>query len=117
MFQLESEGMRKLLAKLRPDCFEDLIAVLAMSCGGCEDDPAEPAVVGSVEIAAYQDSLGAPWTLRGPEGFTISGTTALGNTITRNSIHANRDGQVAFEGVPQAWTRARRSRLYRDSAL
>ncbi len=30
VFQLESEGMRKLLAKLKPDCFEDLIAVLAL---------------------------------------------------------------------------------------
>lgn len=30
VFQLESEGMRKLLARLQPDCFEDLIAVLAL---------------------------------------------------------------------------------------
>ncbi len=30
VFQLESEGMRKLLARLRADCFEDLIAVLAL---------------------------------------------------------------------------------------
>lgn len=30
VFQLESEGMRRLLAQLRPDCFEDLIAVLAL---------------------------------------------------------------------------------------
>ncbi len=30
VFQLESEGMRKLLARLKPDCFEDLIAVLAL---------------------------------------------------------------------------------------
>ncbi|MEX1026357.1 MAG: DNA polymerase III subunit alpha [Planctomycetota bacterium] len=30
VFQLESEGMRKLLARLRPDKFEDLIAVLAL---------------------------------------------------------------------------------------
>ncbi len=30
VFQLESEGMRKLLARLRPDCFEDLVAVLAL---------------------------------------------------------------------------------------
>jgi DNA polymerase-3 subunit alpha len=30
VFQLESEGMRKLLARLRPDCFEDLIAALAL---------------------------------------------------------------------------------------
>jgi DNA polymerase III subunit alpha len=30
VFQLESEGMRKLLGRLRPDCFEDLIAVLAL---------------------------------------------------------------------------------------
>ena len=30
VFQLESDGMRKLLARLRPDCFEDLIAVLAL---------------------------------------------------------------------------------------
>ncbi len=30
VFQLESEGMRKLLSRLRPDCFEDLIAVLAL---------------------------------------------------------------------------------------
>jgi len=30
VFQLESEGMRRLLAKLKPDCFEDLIAVLAL---------------------------------------------------------------------------------------
>jgi DNA polymerase-3 subunit alpha len=30
VFQLESEGMRKLLARLKPDCFEDLIALLAL---------------------------------------------------------------------------------------
>ncbi len=30
IFQLESEGMRKLLARLKPDCFEDLIACLAL---------------------------------------------------------------------------------------
>ena len=30
VFQLESEGMRKLIGRLRPDCFEDLIAVLAL---------------------------------------------------------------------------------------
>jgi DNA polymerase-3 subunit alpha len=30
VFQLESDGMRKLLARIRPDCFEDLIAVLAL---------------------------------------------------------------------------------------
>src|SRR5690606_26706336 len=30
IFQLESEGMKKLLAKLAPDRFEDIIAVLAL---------------------------------------------------------------------------------------
>ena len=30
VFQLESEGMRELLARLKPDCFEDVIAVLAL---------------------------------------------------------------------------------------
>ncbi len=30
VFQLESEGMRKLLARLKPDCFDDLVAVLAL---------------------------------------------------------------------------------------
>ena len=30
VFQLESEGMRKLLARLKPDCFGDLIACLAL---------------------------------------------------------------------------------------
>lgn len=30
VFQLESSGMRQLLRKLKPDCFEDLIAVLAL---------------------------------------------------------------------------------------
>ncbi|MBK7878041.1 MAG: DNA polymerase III subunit alpha [Planctomycetes bacterium] len=30
VFQLESDGMKKLLARLKPDCFEDLIAVLAL---------------------------------------------------------------------------------------
>jgi len=30
VFQLESEGMRKLIARLKPDCFEDLIACLAL---------------------------------------------------------------------------------------
>lgn len=30
VFQLESTGMRSLLQELRPDCFEDLIAVLAL---------------------------------------------------------------------------------------
>lgn len=30
VFQLESDGMRKLLTQLKPDCFADLIALLAM---------------------------------------------------------------------------------------
>ncbi|MEM6676146.1 MAG: DNA polymerase III subunit alpha, partial [Planctomycetota bacterium] len=30
VFQLESEGMRKLLSRLKPDCFDDVIAVLAL---------------------------------------------------------------------------------------
>jgi len=30
IFQLESEGMRKLITRLKPDCFEDLIAILAL---------------------------------------------------------------------------------------
>ncbi len=30
VFQLESEGMRKLLTRIKPDCFEDLIAILAL---------------------------------------------------------------------------------------
>ncbi len=30
VFQLESEGMRDLLARMRPDCFEDLVAILAL---------------------------------------------------------------------------------------
>ncbi|MFT7667620.1 MAG: DNA polymerase-3 subunit alpha [Planctomycetota bacterium] len=30
IFQLESEGMRKLIARLKPDCFEDVIAILAL---------------------------------------------------------------------------------------
>ncbi|MHC4861218.1 MAG: DNA polymerase III subunit alpha, partial [Planctomycetota bacterium] len=30
VFQLESEGMRELLAKMRPDCFEDIVAILAL---------------------------------------------------------------------------------------
>ena len=30
VFQLESDGMKKLLARAKPDCFEDLIAILAL---------------------------------------------------------------------------------------
>jgi DNA polymerase-3 subunit alpha len=30
VFQLESEGMRDLLSRMRPDCFEDLVAILAL---------------------------------------------------------------------------------------
>ncbi len=30
VFQLESDGMRKLIARVKPDCFEDLIAILAL---------------------------------------------------------------------------------------
>ncbi len=30
VFQLESEGMKKLLARIKPDCFEDIIAILAL---------------------------------------------------------------------------------------
>jgi DNA polymerase-3 subunit alpha len=30
VFQLESDGMKKLLARIQPDCFEDLIAILAL---------------------------------------------------------------------------------------
>ena len=30
VFQLESDGMKKLVARVKPDCFEDLIAILAL---------------------------------------------------------------------------------------
>lgn len=30
VFQLESEGMQKLIARLKPDCFEDIIALVAL---------------------------------------------------------------------------------------
>jgi DNA polymerase-3 subunit alpha len=30
VFQLESEGMRDLLSRMRPDCFDDLVAILAL---------------------------------------------------------------------------------------
>jgi DNA polymerase-3 subunit alpha len=30
VFQLESDGMKNLLARIKPDCFEDLIAILAL---------------------------------------------------------------------------------------
>lgn len=30
VFQLESEGMRKLITRIQPDCFDDLIAILAL---------------------------------------------------------------------------------------
>ena len=30
VFQLESDGMKKLLARIKPDCFEDIIAILAL---------------------------------------------------------------------------------------
>ena len=30
VFQLESEGMKRYLLKLQPDCFEDIIAMLAL---------------------------------------------------------------------------------------
>src|SRR6185369_9117419 len=30
VFQLESDGMRKLIGRAKPDCFEDLIAILAL---------------------------------------------------------------------------------------
>jgi DNA polymerase-3 subunit alpha len=30
IFQLESDGMRKLITRIKPDCFEDLIAILAL---------------------------------------------------------------------------------------
>lgn len=30
IFQLESEGMRKLITRIKPDCFEDVIAILAL---------------------------------------------------------------------------------------
>jgi DNA polymerase-3 subunit alpha len=30
VFQLESRGMRELIARLRPDCFEDIIALVAL---------------------------------------------------------------------------------------
>jgi len=30
IFQLESEGMKKLIAKMQPDCFEDIVALVAL---------------------------------------------------------------------------------------
>ncbi len=47
VFQLESDGMRKLLKQLQPDCFEDLIAVLALYRPG----PMEAGMIGDyVEV-------------------------------------------------------------------
>lgn len=38
IFQFESEGMRKLLRKMRPECFEDVIAANALFRPGPKDD-------------------------------------------------------------------------------
>ena len=46
VFQLESSGMRQLLKQLRPDCFEDLIAVLALY---------RPGPLGSGMVEQYVD--------------------------------------------------------------
>ena len=61
VFQLESEGMRKLLSRLQPDCFDDVIAVLALYRPG----PLESGMVdmfvdrkhGREEITFPHDSL------------------------------------------------------------
>ena len=61
VFQLESEGMRKLLSRLKPDCFDDVIAVLALYRPG----PLESGMVdmfvnrkhGREEITYPHDSL------------------------------------------------------------
>lgn len=61
VFQLESEGMRKLLSRLKPDCFDDVIAVLALYRPG----PLESGMVdmfvdrkhGREEITFPHDSL------------------------------------------------------------
>jgi len=53
-----------------------VMAVLVAVFGGCGDDPTGPAGVGTVVIAADPDSLATPWTLRGPEGFVVSGNSA-----------------------------------------
>ncbi len=46
VFQLESSGMRQLLKQLQPDCFEDIIAVLALY---------RPAPLGSGMVEQYID--------------------------------------------------------------
>ncbi|MDO9509455.1 MAG: DNA polymerase III subunit alpha [Thermovirgaceae bacterium] len=46
VFQLESSGMRQLLKQLRPDCFEDIIAVLALY---------RPGPLGSGMVEQYVD--------------------------------------------------------------
>jgi DNA polymerase-3 subunit alpha len=61
VFQLESEGMRKLLSRLKPDCFNDVVAVLALYRPG----PLESGMVdmfvdrkhGREEITFPHDSL------------------------------------------------------------
>lgn len=61
VFQLESEGMRKLLSRLKPDCFDDVVAVLALYRPG----PLESGMVdmfvdrkhGREEISYPHDSL------------------------------------------------------------
>ena len=34
VFQLESRGMKDLIKRLQPDCFEDMIALVALFCPG-----------------------------------------------------------------------------------
>ena len=63
VFQLESEGMRKLIGRLRPDCFEDLIAILALYRPGPLESGMDDMFIrrkhGLEEISYPHDSLAA----------------------------------------------------------
>lgn len=103
IFQFESSGMKNLLRKMKPDCFEDIVAALALYRPGPMDnipvylnnrqDPAnikypdsklEPVLKSTYGVMIYQEQV--MMTARIAAGFTLGKADVLRKAVAKKNM-------------------------------
>ena len=112
VFQLESEGMRRTLAAVRPDCFEDIIALVSLYRPGPMDNIP---MFGARKNGREDDRVSAPAARRHPEGdlrhLRLSGAGDAGGADPRRLFAGRRRSCCAAR-----WARRSRPRWTRSAS-